>query len=111
MSDSESFGVMTSGASTAALLTLQPELERVAAIGFASSVPYSPQTGAGPINGPVRYAFGQSVTRPVERMMSLASPVLRNSMNDCAAGRSAVAFAIAASNTVPSFIDSGTVPR
>jgi len=30
MPDSESFGVMTSGASTAALLALQPELERVA---------------------------------------------------------------------------------
>lgn len=30
MADSESFGVMTSGASTAALLKLQPELERVA---------------------------------------------------------------------------------
>ena len=69
------------------------------------------QSGAGPINGPVRNASGQSVTRPVERMMSLASPVLRNSMNDCAAERSAAAFAIAASNTVPSFIESGMAPR
>jgi len=74
MADSETFGVMTSGASTAALLALQPALERVA--GCAVQL-LSHSIGIGATYIPNRLRLGE-----VADLVIVADDVLRQCITD-----------------------------